>query len=78
MMNRFNGVALPEKSSYSYRASARCSARSQIENRFNGFYEEKPEKPLKRLQNLVGCSGTGLKPGVNEKTFQAKPLEVNA
>jgi hypothetical protein len=26
-------------------------------------------KPLKRLRNLVACSCTGLKPGVNEKTF---------
>jgi hypothetical protein len=33
------------------------------------------EKPLKRFRLKVSLS-TGLKPGVNEKTFEAKLLDV--
>jgi hypothetical protein len=38
------------------------------ENRFNGFSHA--EKPLKRLDRHVGCT-TRLKPGVNEKNWNA-------
>jgi hypothetical protein len=46
-------------------------------NRFNGFYSETKVKPLKRFQLLLH-SGTGLKPGANETTFEANPLLIAA
>jgi hypothetical protein len=48
-----------------------------IENRFNGFLRETP----KTVQTVFCCSvclGTGLKPGVNETTFEARLPRVEA
>ena len=43
-----------------------------LRNRFNGFVEEKQIKPLKRFSVHTFPVSTGLKPGVNELTFEAK------
>ena len=43
-----------------------------IRDRFNGFVEGKQIKPLKRFSVHTFPLGTGLKPGENEMTFEAK------
>ena len=66
--------ALPEKSFFhSHRASARCEALSMFEKPFQRFPEDKRRKPLKRFSADPALLSTGLKPGVNETTFEAKP-----
>ena len=43
-----------------------------LRNRFNGFLSELGGKPLKRFSTEGCCRNTGLKPSMNEMTFEAK------
>ena len=40
----------------------------------NGFHSETKQKPLKTVHADAPFLETGLKPGVNETTFEAKPM----
>jgi hypothetical protein len=64
------------KSSHSHRALARCQTRHYSRNRFNGF-PRFAKKTVETVLNNLECFSTGLKPGVNELTFEGKPIRTN-
>ena len=62
------GKALPQKCfSHSHPALAGCVRKQVLTNRFNGF----PNETVETVPRLYTCCRTGLKPGENERTFEA-------
>jgi len=68
-------MALPQKSFSFTPGFSPVERHSHLRNRFNGFIEN-PGKTVETVFCQCLMFSTGLKPGVNETTFEAKRLRM--